>query len=177
MNYIKTIGLFITISTFSLLMSTGAELEGWFLVYSIISGISGVAALVTTLIMFFDNLYMNNELKRIGNRIEQLKIDKVTKQGYLDKYKAEFATIIMDTYPQYEKEIFNGMSNNDTKELKSIMIKYPELKFDGVLNIYIGKISDYLRILNEIDDSITYRNCDIQDIMSNDWLIKTSKHR
>jgi hypothetical protein len=83
----------------------------------------------------------------------------------------------MDTYPQYKKEIFNGMSNNDSKELKSIMVKYPELKFDGVLNIYIGKISDYLRVLNQLDESINYRNCEIQDIMSNDWLIKTSKHR
>lgn len=175
MNFIFTILAFLTLSLTSFGVSTQISHFEWNMVFTVFGVITGLATLVTTLAMMFQNMLFNTQINSKINEIRQ-NVRRISQKTFdLSRYKEEFKSTLTEMYPQYEKDIFNAMSKNDATQLEMILVKYPELKFDGVLNTYIDGVKSRLNDINSYESYISSTLMEIANINTNGWILKEFK--
>jgi hypothetical protein len=143
---------------------------GWhefFLVFGVIFAFITIILLV---ISIANTLSDKQSFRSKCNSIRKLRKDIDNIDNEIQKYKTEFKEIITEMYPQYEKEVFKNMQPQDAESLTMIMVKYPELKFDGVLNGYVNKINALFDKIMDKQYYITDYYKEAKDIQEDKWL-------
>jgi hypothetical protein len=145
MYFIFTILTFITLSLTSLGVSTQIQHEGWYFFFIAVSTVTGLTSVIVLLLMVFQNMNFNNDIFYYSNNISESKLEILRIEEDLNRYKREFSNILTEMYPKYEKDIFKNMASSDARNLETILVKYPELKFDGILTTYVNGIEKRLK--------------------------------
>lgn len=173
MNYLYFIFLTLFLSVFSLVSSTRFENTkggGWhefFIVFGVIFAFITIIVLVISIVTTLSD---KQSFRSKCNSIRKLRKDIDNLKNDIQRYKTEFKDIITEMYPQYEKEVFKNMQPQDFDSLSMIMVKYPELKFDGVLNGYVDKINAIFSKITEKESYITDYYREAKDIQEDKWL-------
>lgn len=145
----------------------------------VLQGLGGFVCVVGLLygliVGMFYNMYAVTEAKETYNTIKSAKKKIKVQENSLEAYKTEFTDILTKAYPKYEKEVFEGMNNNDSESLTALMTKYPELKFDGVLNTYINGINQALNNIKSLQIAIEDHRSRIDDFNTNGWVFEFNK--
>ena len=173
MYFIFTLLSFLTVALLSFTASAFIPHEVTSNSFLVIGIVGSIATMITTFAMMFQNMYFRNYIKRNINEARQYMRRITEKKVDLTRYKDEFKQTLTEMYPEYEKELFKGMADHDAKQLEMIMVKYPELKFDGVLNTYIGGVKDRLKSINDYEKYITKAVKIIEDQNTNGWMLGT----
>lgn len=170
MNFIISILMFAIISFVSYICSThvtpGSEWNHFYIGCSVISGLISV---VMFIIMVFRQMEFQKETRETVNKTRSKKDEIKQKQSDLARYKTELQDALTKIYPEYEKELFKEMNPADSENLSAIMIKYPELKFNGVLKEYTEGIKNRLKEISDNENSIIYYRRNLQDLSMNGW--------
>lgn len=173
MNYLYFIFMTLTLSVSSFVVSNNfppTKDGGWHEFLNVIGVISAIVTIIFVIVSITYTLNLKQRFRSICNIIRKYRKDIDNLNSDIQRYKIEFKQIITEMYPQYEKEVFNHMQPNDLESLTSIMIKYPELKFDGVLNGYINSINAIFNKIIEIESYITQYYSEAKDIQEDKWL-------
>lgn len=125
--------------------------------------------------MIFQNMFFNNEIKRYSNAIRKNLRRIQESNNDLGRYKEEFTNILTEMYPKYEKDIFKNMATSDARNLEMILVKYPELKFDGILTTYVDGIKKKLEEITDYKSYITGCIRDISNINDSGWKLFRTK--
>ena len=175
MNYIYLFLFFIIISISLFTGSSfypNSESGSVLMVFGIIGTITSLITIITGIIR---NSESNQKYKGYFNTIKHLKRKLKIIDESITKYKTEFKTILTEMYPEYEKSVIGNMDIDDTKVLSTLLVKYPELKFDGVLINYVDTIKnlhrDYIGYKKEISHLIS----EIEDYEVNSWILVKPK--
>lgn len=78
------------------------------------------------------------------NSIKCLKKKITLVQEESRDYVNKISESMMKIYPDHEKEIFKSISPADAEQLNVYLAKYPELKFNGVLEKHIQNINQFI---------------------------------
>jgi hypothetical protein len=144
-------------------------------VLMVFSVVSFVATFIVFLVMIFQNMYLKRSTKEMFNRIKMYQKKRKVQESALAKYKEEMGDHLTKLYPDYEKGIFENMNPKDAEQLNMLLVQYPELKFNGVLESYTGSVKSYLNCMYDYDARIEGTLDDIRDIYVNDWFIKFAR--
>jgi len=174
MNHITIIASFLLCSILGFTLTTIVDSQTAEFTYGfayVIGVLSGIASIISVFIMVFNNLHLRDECIRNFNYIREYVRDKANIQKDVDLYKSEFKQILTDIYPEYEKDVFKTMAQGDAKELEVIMVKYPNLKFDGVLTNYVASLESKLSKLQDFDSYINNSLRTINNINDGSWML------
>lgn len=129
----------------------------------------GAISVIFVFVAMFMNMDKRNDFKRSLTKIKRLK-DMITMANEdLANYKKEFEETLTKTYPEYEKGLFKEMNPSDSETLSAIMVKYPEIKFNSVLNEYVVGIKQRLKNVYELKEQIISTKEDLQDMVDDGW--------
>jgi hypothetical protein len=173
MNYLYFIFMTLILSVSSLVTSTRFENTkdgGWYEFFIGLGVLSAIITLIILIISIGNTLSDKQSFRSKCNSIRKLRKDIDNIDNEIRKYKTEFKEIITEMYPQYEKEVFKNMQPQDAESLTMIMVKYPELKFDGVLNGYVNKINALFDKIMDKQYYITDYYKEAKDIQEDKWL-------
>jgi hypothetical protein len=173
MNYLYFIFMTLILSVSSFVTSNNFQPTkngGWYEFFIAIGVISAIVTLIIFMISIVNTLHTKQNFRSKCNSIRKLRKDIDNLTNEIQKYKTEFKEIITEMYPQYEKEVFKNMQPQDFESLTSIMIKYPELKFDGILNGYVDKINALFNKIMDKQSYITEYYSEAKDIQEDKWL-------
>ena len=173
MYFITTILSFLTLTMvlFGLSIQTeNLELHNALLLFG---AVTSIITTITIFCMIFQNMNFRNNIKYYINNIRKAIRNKAVAIKNLETYKTEFKEFITKMYPEYEKTIFNSMAKNDANQLEMLMVKYPELKFDGILIKYIDGVNTRLSNVANYDYNINDTINNIEDVISNGWMLGT----
>ena len=173
MNYLYFIFMTLTLTVSSFVATNNfpsTKNGGWHEFFIGLGVVSAIITLIIVIISIANTLSDKQSFRSKCNSIRKLRkdIDNITNE--IQKYKTEFKQIITEMYPQYEKEVFKNMQPQDFDSLSMIMVKYPELKFDGVLNGYIDKINTLFNKIMDKQYYITDYYKEAKDIQEDKWL-------
>jgi len=171
MYFIYSTLLFVLISFTSLVISNNV-VSGWEETFIFVGGLSGLVAIVMFIVMMFTNFNDADTCKRAFNNIREFQKRISKKQEDITRYKTEFKDILTEMYPQYEKDIFKGMASSDAKTLELMLVKYPELKFDGILTEYVEGLKKRLNEVYDFEEDILRFFTRIADINDSGWMLK-----
>ncbi len=170
MNFIYSIIFFVLFSTISFLLSgiTEGDIGGFFYIAGFLLGIISVIFVV---VGFFHNLETRESQKRDIARIRTYKKKIVHRESLMTDYKTEMEDSLTKLYPAYEKEMFKSMTPADAENLSVFLAKYPELKFNGVLESFTDNLTEMLTNVNETKRYLEDTYEDIKIRNENDWFI------
>jgi hypothetical protein len=172
MNFIYTILFFIAIGLSALGISMIVHDHDWHTFYISTAVIAFVAASIDLIIMFFYQLSGNNSQLELFNQMRKQKRKIEIEKTYLTTYKQQLEEVMTKTYPNYEEKIFKDMAPGDSEQLSAILIKYPELKFDGVLKSYVKDIKNSMDNILDRDYRLEDLYSQYEDYQVNGWLLK-----
>jgi hypothetical protein len=121
--------------------------------------------------MLFSQMIKKDDFIRQYNQLRCTKESLNILIQKLEDYKLNFNKLLTETYPSYEKDLFKNMGQDDVESLTNIFIKYPELKFDGVLSRYVNGLDIIFNEINKCKMSIIYDKKELSNINSNQWLL------
>lgn len=158
MYFIYTILLFGITSISSFFISRNVTEGDWPLFFMGVTIITGLVTLICIGTMLFYNLNIVDYRKEKINSIKNHLKNKTNLQADIGRYKSELRKMLIEMYPEFEKDMFDKMTKSDSESLEMIMIKYPELKFDGVLMRYIkgleGRLAEIYKCEKHVLDDI-----------------------
>ena len=131
--------LFVVLSVISWLLSKYASLydsvEGWKTTSLVMSLLAFIAIIVIIMVNFGEySTHLANEEKLIEyNRVEQIYVDREK------KLSAEFSLMLLQAYPEHEKEIFEAIS---ISSLDIYLVKYPEIRASETMVHLAGQIRE-----------------------------------
>jgi len=173
MNYLYFIFMTLILSVSSLVTSNNfpsTKNGGWHEFFIGLGVLTAIITLIIVIVSIGNTLSEKQQFRSKCNSIRKLRKDIVNLNNEIQRYKGEFKQIITEMYPQYEKEVFKNMQPQDFESLTSIMVKYPELKFDGVLNGYVNKINSIFNKIIETESCITNYYREAKDIQEDKWI-------
>lgn len=170
MNFIYSILLFLTLSLISFAIGglTSGDVHETFFV---IGCVMAVATFVFSLVTIFQNMALRTTMRSYFNKIRENLKDKKSIEAEMNKYKEEVTNSLTKLYPDYEKEIFKNINPNDAEHLSALMVKYPELKFNGVLETYTNKMANFINSIHSKDRNVSHCIRRIEDIETCGWII------
>lgn len=172
MYFIVVILSFLTICLSAVGLTSVVTAVGWHEFVIGLAVVSGIATTITTFAMMFQNMYFRNRIVKEINEMRKF-VKRITeKRADLQRYKDEFKTVLVEMYPEYEKEMFSKMAQQDAKQLEIMLVKYPELKFDGVLTGYVDGVKDRLKNINDYEAYIQRCVEDINNLNEDGWMLK-----
>lgn len=176
MNFIYTLLLFLTTSIAMFVLANYVPgPENLTIAFYAIGTIALVVSFITLLACFFQNMYFQNRARTLFNQIRESQRDQDSLKAQMEQYKNEVSKSLTELYPDYEKEIFKSINPNDAEHLSALMMKYPELKFNGVLEKYTSEISSFISSINKEDREINRSIRSIEDLESSGWMLGSIK--
>jgi len=170
MNFIFSILFFIVASVASFFISrnfTGEAQVAFFVAGCIL----GIISFVFSAAGFFQNLEMREMQKYLISRIKKEKRDIELRKQYLATYKTEVESFLTKLYPDYEKEMFKTMSPRDAETLQVFASRYPELKFNGVLQSFTEKLAEILRGIRDAEVNLEHTYEQIRTRDGSGWFL------
>jgi hypothetical protein len=171
MYFIITILSFLTVFLSALGLTQVVNATGWHEVTILVTVVSGLVTLIITFLMMFQNMYFRNNIVKEVNQIRRYVKRSKDKLSDLQRYKDEFKKMLTEMYPEYEKDMFSKMAQNDAKQLEIMLVKYPELKFDGILIKYVSGVKERLKSVNDYEAYITSSIKEIHDYNDGGWML------
>jgi hypothetical protein len=151
---------------------SNAEVQNTFLVFGIIFS---TASTVVAIVAVFQSMTLRQEQIKHVSAIKKEKKYAALVQEQFTEYIEKVAENLTKIYPDYEKEIFKSISPSDAEQLSVYLAKYPELKFNGVMQKHVETMRYYI-------DSIYSHKKEIQDIYEKiknlqqcDWFLFKNK--
>lgn len=176
MNFIYTLLLFAFISAVGFATGTFLPAGNWWNAAISVGVIAMIASTVTLIAAAFRNMEFKNELNRHFNEIRESLRDLKSIKKEMNEYKDEITDSLTKLYPEYEKDMFKNMNPSDAENISALMIKYPELKFNGVLERYTNKLANYITECNSTEREINKDLRRIENAETCGWmLIKVEK--
>ncbi len=171
MNFIYTILSFALTSIICFSISAYIPYGNVWNTFTAVGVISLIATVVSLFAAMFQNMYFRKDVNRDINRIKEYKRDAKSLVNEMESYKDEISGSMTKLYPEYEKEMFKNMSPSDAEHISAILVKYPELKFNGVLEKYTSKLSYYISEINERERDVNSYVRRIDNIETCGWVI------
>ena len=171
MNYVYLFLFFIIISISLLTGSSFYPNSDCGLGLMFFGVIGTIISLITIIVGIINNSDNNRRYKGYFNSIKYYQRNLKIVEESITKYKTEFKTILTEMYPEYEKSVIGNMDIDDTKVLSTLLVKYPELKFDGVLINYVGTIKELHSNIIKIKKDISLLISEIEDYEVNSWVL------
>jgi hypothetical protein len=185
MNFVITFFLFLILSISSFVLGNTVFYEkleylsssqsNLYYAAMVVGTIFLAATVITFLAALFQNMILHRNIKHNFNKIREHQKDKKTYEAQMAQYKKEVENSLTKLYPDYEKEIFNAINPNDAEHLSALMMKYPELKFNGVLETYTGKIAAFVKSINGRDREINEEIREMEDTETCGWMLGSVK--
>ena len=174
MNYIISILAFALTSVILFLTSNQFEPTpkgegGLHDAFFVVGIITGVISIIFVFVALFTNMDKKQEFKKLLTKLKRLRSMITMAQEDLSNYKKEFEETLTKSYPEYEKGLFKEMNPSDSETLSAIMVKYPEIKFNSVLNEYVVGIKQRLKNIYELKEQTISTKEDLQDMVDNGW--------
>lgn len=170
MNFIISILFFLSSSLTSLLISRHVSPKmtevffGLAVLFSIVAFIFAIAAVFCT-------MNYREEQKQNIIRIKTYNTQIELKKKLIETYKSEVSNSLTKLYPDYEKEMFKTMNPSDAEHLSVFLAKYPELKFNGVLQSFTNQLTTMLHKINELEEYRSATVGSINNMNNNSWFI------
>jgi hypothetical protein len=139
--------------------------------FYIVGGILSGATLISFFVMVFNNMVCHAELKKKINKHSRIKANIKIEEDALTEIKTEFTDYFTKLYPEHEKDIFSKISPGDAEQLTMYLAKYPELKFSGMINTLVAKVSDQMKRINAEKLELEECKTDILDMNQSNWLL------
>ena len=173
MNFIITFFLFAFLSAVGfvsqwLIKDYSLNASLWFAALGIISTI---VSLVLFVLFFTRNMYFRQQQSELINRLIRQKKLIVGEQDIYDNYVNKFSDDIMKLYPEYEKEIFKNVKPEDVEQIGVFLTKYPNLKFNGVLEKHIETTRSLYANIAVRKKYVIETAEDIRNLQENDWFL------
>ena len=102
-------------------------------------------------------------------RIKTLQKGEVIAKERLTEFIEKNTERLTKDYPEYEKEMFRSMSPSDSSQLEMYLVKYPELKFSGLLVSHFDEVNNLTQKVYDNKHSINSRIEDLEELMNSDW--------
>lgn len=139
-----------------------------FLVFGIVFMATAFVFILTAV---FQNMCLMTDMKKEFNQFYYLQRKIGMYEKALEKIKTEFKDYFTKLYPEYEKEIFAKMSPNEAEHLTIYLAKYPELKFNGILESFTNKVYAQMKAIQDTEESIEFVVRKVKDRKESKWLI------
>jgi len=109
-----------------------------------------------------------------NQKIDLLEVEKLKEKKEIltiraNVLMAEFKQVLIDDYPEFEKEIFNNMS----PDVQLLLVTYPEIKNNLIASNYVEKIQEFLDDVYKKDLEIVNVNRDIKWRFINPWIFNS----
>jgi hypothetical protein len=169
MNFIYSIILFAIFSLSAFGVSTqipSGDLHCFFIICMVINGLISIVFIGC---MVFRQMELSQNFREGVNKIRALNYEIISKLKALELYKSELQDALTKIYPDYERELFKGMNPSDSEHLSAIMVKYPELKFNGILTEYTNGIKARLNKITELEENVIREKRNLEDINTSGW--------
>jgi len=176
MNFIVSIFLSLMLSVLSFVLSVYANFSSNTLINNntkIAFIVIGVIIAITTIVFIFTAIFQTMVLRKDQKHYfvdvkRKLKVINLKKKELI-AFKEEIAESVTELYPNYEKEIFKTISPDDEPALKMYMVKYPELKFSGILSTFLEKISKLTKNIYNAEENLQRKYGLILKLHDSDW--------
>lgn len=129
-----------------------------------------VATIATLLIVLVVNLVTISDQKADILEVKMLQNQKEILSQRADTLVAELQEVLIQNYPEYEKEIFGNMSPED---LKMLFVKYPDVKNALVSMNYTEKLQNFIDDIYRKDLEIEKVMKDINYRYVNPWIFNS----
>lgn len=171
MNFIYTIILFAIISTTGFSIASFLPAGNLWNTAIIAGVIFLIAAVIALLAMVFHTMEFKNDCRRYFNEIRENLRDLKSIKKEMNSYKEEITDSLTKLYPEYEKDMFKNMNPSDAENISALMVKYPELKFNGVLERYTNKLSEYITLCNKKERENNELLRKLENVETNGWML------
>lgn len=138
----------------------------------VLIGSSCMTAFISISFIFvamFRNMEKKQDFKKLLSRLKSYKEKIILAEEDLVNYKREVQESLTKIYPDYEKDLFKGMNPSDSENLTAIMVKYPEIKFNTVLNEYTMGIKQRLACINSLKAEIIEIKEELETMSYDGW--------
>lgn len=174
MNFIYTTLLFLISGSASIGISAFTEKSGaWHQFYIIVGTISIGISVIFFISMFLAQMNYGDSQRELFNEIRKTKKKLDNRNSYFEKFKTHVEDFMVKAYPNHEDKIFKNMTPTDSENLSAILIKYPELKFDGVLKSYVSDIKETLEDILDLENRLENLYENHNNFRDNRWIIKS----
>jgi len=171
MNFLLTILMFTLSAVLSILSALFVPNEdGAEFLFGLGYFFLGVAV-ITVFVTVFQTMALKQSYENTISLIKQNKKLIVLAQEKLAEYIKEASESMTKLYPEFEKEIFKNISPTNVNELRMYMAKYPEMKFNSVLEVHIENIRRLTAEIYEEKERLEYRYREIRDYQNSKWFL------
>jgi len=171
MNFIYSIFLSIFVGAIPMTISFFLPESDGKLVCLIFMGIIWGIGLIFFVTTFFQNMCLRQGQREWISSIRTREKQITLMEEQMEKFKTELGASLTKIYPDYEKEIFKTISPGDAKGIEIFMAKYPELKFNGVLENFTNKISGMIANIYTFKCRLEDTHEKIRDRQENGWYL------
>lgn len=170
MNFIISIIIFVFLSIISFVLHGKFDAPDNY-PFLIIGGILTGVSFIFFFTAIFQNMVLREMQKSDIAKIKTAQRKMEHKKTLMSNFKSEVQEFLTKLYPDYEKEMFKNMSPGDVEALQVYITKYPELKFNGILQSFTDKLTYMLKDVNESQMNIEdlYETIKIRN--SNCWFL------
>ena len=170
MNYIISILMFVIMATASFVVGTHFEGDPQ-KAFNIIGGILSDVTVIFMFACMFNNMMMRQDIKEHINKFFKISTDIETMEANLQRIKTEFTDYFTKLYPEHEKDIFSKISPHDAEQLSIYLAKYPELKFNNMIEQLVTLVSDQMNNIIREKQALEECRTDILNKNQSGWLL------
>ncbi|MDD5649064.1 MAG: hypothetical protein PHF86_01415 [Candidatus Nanoarchaeia archaeon] len=139
-----------------------------FLVFQVIFSIT---FFIFFIVAIFYQLDWIGASKRIKNSYERQKKALILYEAKNIELKTYYEKYLGNNYPNFEKDIFIKIAENQPKEIMALFQAYPELKSSLTITDLIKNITGLVGEICEIKNNINHDVEKLENIKTDSWLI------
>jgi hypothetical protein len=148
-------------------ISTG-DWKCTFLVFQVIFGITFFVFFIVAIFYQLDGMRAG---KRIKNSYERQKKRLILYEAKNIELRTYYEKYLGNNYPNFEKDIFIKIAENQPKEIMALFQAYPELKSSLTIIDLIKNITELVGEICDIKNNINYDVEKLENIKTDSWLI------
>lgn len=171
MNFIISLVVWVFIFLAATLFKNFSHVEDWIYFWTAIQILSAITFSGFLIVAVFYHMRVFRESVKITNKIKKLKNKVVLREQKYKELSEFYEKYLAKEYPNIEKDIFNKISENKPNELMALLQNYPELKTYIGFGDMVNRISELVKDIYETKEYINAQIEDIDNILTNPWLI------
>lgn len=107
-----------------------------------------ICSIVLIIALFVVNFNIISSQKENYTKLEMLQENKMIYQKKADDLTVKFKQVLIDSYPNYEKALFDKMTPED---FRMLMVKYPEIKASLTSINFVDKLDALYKDIYDTD--------------------------
>jgi hypothetical protein len=143
----------------------------WYIAWLVFQVITSIVFIIFSIVSLFYHMHWFKEAAMIKNKIKRLKKEVVLNEEICKELKDFYQKYLAEEYPQFEKDIFLKIAENQPKKLIGLLESYPELKTSVVLKDMIDKTTELVENIYNKKSRIEQEIESLENIKCDNWLI------